>query len=67
MVTAALGISVAAVDNPCPRMLGLLCAPGHGLSDALPADYQLGFVRLCAGTGNIVITERRNSVTAFRS
>jgi hypothetical protein len=54
MVTAALGISVAAVDNTRPRMIGLFCAPGHGLSDALLA------CRLSAGLRSLVYPDRQH-------
>ena len=49
MVTAALGVSFAAVESTrsllCSRVLGLLCAPGHGvfnasLSSRLSADLR---------------------------
>ena len=57
MVTAALGVSFAAVESTrsllCSRMLGLLCAPGHGVFDASLSS------RLSAGLRSLVHSNRQ--------
>jgi len=57
VVTAALSISFAAVERTrsllCSRVLGLLCAPGHGVSDASRSS------RLSAGLRSLVHPNRQ--------